>query len=334
LLEQRIEPREDLLAGGGDVLELTRSELAVVADRRVADELADLLRVLGRDLPDELDEHAAGEAARLLQRRDALLLGPVRQATGPEVVVLVEALVGALREVVAAPVEAVVERGECLLAVDLDPLGLALHLVLEVVQVLLARGDVDRGHDRRCEVEDLFELARSDVEQVADPARDALEEPDVRNGRGQIDVAHALAAHLLARYLDAAALADDALVADALVLAAIALPVLGRTEDALAEEPVTLGLERAVVDRLRLGDLAGGPVADLLAGRKPDANGVEIVDVDQVVLPFFPIPRVPVRPRRARALRLPLRLRLRLRRSRRAPRRRSGRRGSRRSGAP
>src|SRR5207248_10320549 len=219
--------------------------------------------------------------AGVLERGHALLLGPVGEAAGPEVVVLVEALVLALGEVVAAPLEAVLERGERLLAVDLDPLGLALDLVLEVVEVLLARGDVDRGDDRRGEVQDLLELARSDVEQVANPARDTLEEPDVRDGRGQVDVTHALAPHLLPRHLDAAALADDPLVADALVLAAIALPVLRRTEDALAEETVALGLERAVVDRLRLGDLPGGPVADLLAGRKPDANGVEIVDVDQ-----------------------------------------------------
>jgi len=90
-------------------------------------------------------------------------------------------------------------------------------------------------------------------------------------------------------HLDAAALADDALVADALVLAAIALPVLGRTEDALAEETVTLGLERPVVDRLRLRYLTGGPVANLLAGRKPDANGVEFVDVDQRASLLLPL---------------------------------------------
>src|SRR4029077_2788777 len=138
---------------------------------------------------------------------------------------------------------------------DVDLLGLGLDLVLEVVQVLLARLGVHRGDDRRSEVEDLLELARRDVEQVADAAGDALEEPDVRDGRGQVDVAHALAAHLLARHLDAAALADDALVADALVLAAVALPVLGRTEDALAEEAVALGLELAVVDRLGLRHL-------------------------------------------------------------------------------
>src|SRR3712207_8041405 len=82
--------------------------------------------------------------------------------------------------------------------------------------------------------------------------------------------------------LHAAALADDALVADALVLAAVALPVLGGTEDALAEEPVLLGLERPVVDRLRLGDLTARPRADLLRGSEADRDCVEVVDVDQI----------------------------------------------------
>ena len=127
------------------------------------------------------------------------------------------------------------------------------------VEVAPARLLVDPRDDRRGEVEDLLELLGSHVEQVADAARDALEEPDVADRGGEVDVAHALTADLGAGDLDAAALADDALVADALVLAAVALPVLGRTEDALAEEAVLLGLERAVVDRLRLGDLAGAP---------------------------------------------------------------------------
>src|SRR4029450_10574023 len=76
--------------------------------------------------------------------------------------------------------------------------------------------------------------------------------------------------------------ADDALVADPLVLAAVALPVLGRTEDALAEEPVLLRLQRAVIDRLGLGDLAPAPGTDLLGGGEPDLDCVEVVDVDQV----------------------------------------------------
>src|SRR5213076_2652677 len=120
---------------------------------------------------------------------------------------------------------------------------------------------------------------RRDVEQVADARGDALEEPDVADGSGQVDVTHPLAAHLLARHLDPTALTDDALVANALVLAAVALPVLGGAEDALAEEPVLLGLQRAVVDRLGLGDLAGAPAPDLLAGGKPNLNRIEVVYV-------------------------------------------------------
>src|SRR5262249_9362347 len=192
-----------------------------------------------------------------------------------------------------------------------------------------------------------------------DPARDALEEADVRDRRGQVDVAHPLAADLLARHLDAAALADDALVTDALVLAAVALPVLRRTEDALAEEAVPLGLERAVVDRLRLRHFSGRPVANLLARRQSDPDGVEIIDVDQVSVPLLaalPLhsslrrpsradaregftllnPRLavgltPPHPRALRAARLPLPLPP-LRSPRARPRRRRGHRAPRRPG--
>ena len=125
----------DLLGRRGDLLELARGELAVVADRGVPDELADLLRVLGRDLADELDEHAADQAAGLLERREQLLLRPGGETAGPEVVVLVEPLVGALREVRAPAREPLLERGEPLVAVDVDPLDLGLDLVLEVVEV-------------------------------------------------------------------------------------------------------------------------------------------------------------------------------------------------------
>src|SRR5204863_6562400 len=104
----------------------------------------------------------------------------------------------------------------------------------------------------------------------------------VRHGRGEVDVTHPLTPHLLPRHLDAAALADDALVPDALVLTAVALPVARRPEDALAEQTVALRLERAVVDRFRLCDLSGRPVADLLRRGEADPNCVEIVDVDQV----------------------------------------------------
>src|SRR3546814_7973893 len=81
-----------------------------------------------------------------------------------------------------------------------------------------------------------------------------LEEPDVRDRAGQVDVAHALAAHLGQGDLGAALLAHHAAVLHALVLAAQALVVLDRPEDGGAEQAVALGLEGAVVDRLGLLD--------------------------------------------------------------------------------
>src|SRR5439155_25564347 len=93
--------------------------------------------------------------------------------------------------------------------------------------------------------------------------------------------------YLVTRHLDATALADDPLVPDALVLAAVALPVLRRTEDALAEQAVALRLQGAVVDRLRLRDLARRPVADLLRRRETNADRVELIDIDQVANRLF-----------------------------------------------
>ena len=122
---------------------------------------------------------------------------------------------------------------------------------------------VDPGHEVGGEVDDLLELLglqlflRLDArEEVREPRAGAAEVPDVDHGSRQLDVAHPVAADLRAGDLDAAALADDALEADALVLAAVALPVTGRAEDLLAEQAVLLGTQGAVVDGLRLLDLA------------------------------------------------------------------------------
>ena len=161
----------------------------------------------------------------------------------------------------------------------LDVADLGPDVGLELGQVLVLALVVDPGDQVRGEVDDLLEALRRDVEQVAEPARDTLEVPDVRDGRGELDVAHPLAADLGTRDLDATALTDDPLEADALVLAAVALPVLGRPEDLLAEEAVLLGLERAVVDRLRLLDLAVRPRADLVRGGQRDRELVGFVHV-------------------------------------------------------
>jgi hypothetical protein len=98
----------------------------------------------------------------------------------------------------------------------------------------------------------------------------------VRDRHGELDVPHALAPHLGQRDLHAALVADHAAVADALELAAVALPVLDRTEDPLAEEPVPLRLEGAVVDGLGLRDLTEAPPTDLVRGGDLHLDEVEV----------------------------------------------------------
>src|SRR5690606_28107548 len=165
----------------------------------------------------------------------------------------------------------------------LDVLPLDGDLRLQRGQVALTHLGVDmRDHVGR-EVDDLLQVLRGQVEQVAEARRDALEVPDVGDGGGQLDVAHPLTPHLGAGHLDAAALTDDALEADALVLAAVALPVTGGAEDLLAEEPVLLRLECAVVDGLWLLDLAVRPLTDVVGRRQPDPKLVEEVDVQHFV---------------------------------------------------
>ena len=113
--------------------------------------------------------------------------------------------------------------------------------------------------------------------QMWDAAGDALEVPDVGNGSGQLDVAHALTAHLGLGDLYAAAITDLALVADALVLAAVAFPVLGGSKNAFAEQAVAFRLQGAVVDRFRFFDLAVAPGTDLFGRSKADLDRIEIV---------------------------------------------------------
>ena len=107
--------------------------------------------------------------------------------------------------------------------------GRVVHLVDLGDRLLLALL-VDLGDEVGGEVEHPLQVARRDVEQQPEPARGALDVPDVGDRRGQLDMAHPLPSHLGPGDLDAALVADGAGVADPLVLAAVALPVLGRTD--------------------------------------------------------------------------------------------------------
>src|SRR5208337_1301803 len=148
-------------------------------------------------------------------------------------------------------------------------------VVLAEQLTVLERRQARIEHDVGLEIEDPLEVLQRHVEQKADPRGQRLQKPDVGDRGGERDVAHALAAHARQRHLDAALLADDALVLHALVLATQALVVLDRPEDAGAEQAVALGLERAIVDRLRLLDLAERPRKDLLGARDGDLDLIE-----------------------------------------------------------
>src|SRR3989338_6639165 len=90
-------------------------------------------------------------------------------------------------------------------------------------------------------VDDLFKFAAADTEHHGEARRNRAQEPHVRHGDREVDVAHALAAHDGAGNLDAALLADDALIADAAVFAAIALVVALGAENLFVKQRVLFG---------------------------------------------------------------------------------------------
>ena len=161
---------------------------------------------------------------------------------------------------------------------------------LQDVQVLLFRQEVEvlhsvpflvhgrtgLDHHVPLVVDDLVELLGGQAQQVADLVRKTAEIPDVGHRHHQLDVAHAFTAHLLLGHFHTAAVAHDPFVTDALVLAAVALEVLHRTEDALAEEAITLRLVGPVVDRLRLDHLTVAALEDLLGAGQADDDLVEV----------------------------------------------------------
>ena len=133
-------------------------------------------------------------------------------------------------------------------------------------------------HHVSLEVQNRFKIAQRDVEQVPDAAGQSLEEPHMRAGGSQLDVAQALTPYFRERHFHAALVADDAAMLHPLVLAAQTLPIRYRTENARAKQSITLRLEGPVVDGFGLGYFAMRPAPDLLRRGQADADGVKISD--------------------------------------------------------
>src|SRR5208337_1557143 len=97
-------------------------------------------------------------------------------------------------------------------------------------------------------------------------------------GGSQLDVPHALAANLGKGHFNAAFVADHAAMFHAFVLTAQAFPVGDRAKNAGTKQAVTLRLEGAVIDGLRLGHFTMRPGPDLLRRRQADADGVKFTN--------------------------------------------------------
>ncbi len=172
------EPVAQLAEGGlvvDDVLGLHRLE-----------QVPHLTHALGRVLDVGLGvvDVGAEALAQLLEHLLALVVGQLGhvdvQRLGPQVVLVGEVTAGlGAVQVLLATGQRLLELQDALLLLGRVGVEHLVDLALERLDVAVAGLVVDPGDHRGGEVEDLLELLGSHVEQVADPARDALEEPDV-----------------------------------------------------------------------------------------------------------------------------------------------------------
>ena len=125
------------------------------------------------------------------------------------------------------------------------------------------------------EIQNLFEVFQRKVQQVAYLGRQAFKKPDMGHRRRQFDMSHALAAYLGLNNFHAAFFTDHTAVLHALVFTAITLVILGGAENFGAKESIPLGLERPIVDGLRLFHFAEGPFADFFRRGQCNPHGVK-----------------------------------------------------------
>ena len=90
---------------------------------------------------------------------------------------------------------------------------------------------------------------------------------------------HAFTTYSGLGHFHATAIANDPLVLDALVLAAGTFIILRRAKNTLAEKTVFFWLQRTIVDRLGLLDLAPLPFANGLWGRDADRNRIKSIHI-------------------------------------------------------
>ena len=141
-------------------------------------------------------------------------------------------------------------------------------------------------HHIAVEVDNLLHIPQGHIEQDRHIAGNPLQIPNVGHRGRQLDEAHPVTTHPTFGDLHSAAFANDAAVPHPFVLTAMAFPILGRTKDFFAKQPIHFWFERAVVDGFRLGNLthhlaigqgALPPLHDPLGGSERDLDVIEVV---------------------------------------------------------
>ncbi|MNO59111.1 hypothetical protein D3C76_496910 [compost metagenome] len=133
----------------------------------------------------------------------------------------------------------------------------------------------------RCKVDNLFKGSWRHVEGQAHATRNPFEIPDMRNRCCQFDVTHAFTANLGTGYFNAAAVAHYAFVTYTFVFTAMTLPVLLRSENALAEQALFFRLQGTIVNGFRFFHFSAGPRANFFRRSKPDLHKFKTVNVQQ-----------------------------------------------------
>ncbi len=160
----------------------------------------------------------------------------------------------------------------------------AKTLVRKQIFLLQIRHIAFIDNDIRLKVKDLFQIAKRDVEQVADSRRQPLKKPNVRTRACQLDMAETLASDLRLRDFDAALIADHSAVLHSLVLSAKAFPIGYRAKNTCTKQAIPLRLECSVVNGFGLCNLTMRPRTDLV--RRSQADPDRFVISGQCCLAF------------------------------------------------
>src|SRR5690606_902334 len=179
---KRLEAALDRLGAHVGLEVQTEAVLQLVEDRVLGLEVADLEVA---ELVPHLLELADLLVERLADLSHLLLAGVLHLA-------LLVGLGALLLERGEVALELHETRVDAVVTLLLEVLDLEAQLVLESREVGVAALLVDVDAHVRGEVDDLLEVLRRHVEQVAEAARHTLEVPDVRHRGGELDVAHAL----------------------------------------------------------------------------------------------------------------------------------------------